>query len=28
VHTVPGDPLAFEITTAWHLRVAELLVST
>jgi cysteinyl-tRNA synthetase len=28
VHTVPGDPLAFEITTAWDLRVAELLVST
>jgi 2-C-methyl-D-erythritol 4-phosphate cytidylyltransferase len=27
VHTVPGDPLAFKITTAWDLRVAELLVS-
>jgi 2-C-methyl-D-erythritol 4-phosphate cytidylyltransferase len=27
VHTVPGDPLAFKITTAWDLRIAELLVS-
>jgi 2-C-methyl-D-erythritol 4-phosphate cytidylyltransferase len=26
VHTVPGDPLAFKITTSWDLRVAELLV--
>lgn len=26
VHTVPGDPLAFKITTPWDLRVAELLV--
>ncbi|MDQ2709848.1 MAG: 2-C-methyl-D-erythritol 4-phosphate cytidylyltransferase [Actinomycetota bacterium] len=26
VHTVPGDPLAFKITTAWDLRVAALLV--
>jgi 2-C-methyl-D-erythritol 4-phosphate cytidylyltransferase len=26
VRTVPGDPLAFKITTAWDLRIAELLV--
>ena len=26
VLTVPGDPLAFKITTAWDLRLAELLV--
>jgi 2-C-methyl-D-erythritol 4-phosphate cytidylyltransferase len=26
VHTVPGDPLAFKITTPWDLRIAELLV--
>lgn len=26
VHTVPGEPLAFKITTPWDLRVAELLV--
>jgi 2-C-methyl-D-erythritol 4-phosphate cytidylyltransferase len=25
VHTVPGDPLAFKITTAWDLRIAELM---
>lgn len=28
VATVPGDPLAFKITTAWDLRRAESLVST
>jgi 2-C-methyl-D-erythritol 4-phosphate cytidylyltransferase len=27
VHTVPGDPLAFKITTAWDLRIAELLAA-
>lgn len=27
VHTVPGDPLAFKITTAWELRVAEMLAA-
>jgi 2-C-methyl-D-erythritol 4-phosphate cytidylyltransferase len=26
VHTLPGDPLAFKITTPWDLRIAELLV--
>lgn len=26
VHTVPGHPLAFKITTPWDLRLAELLV--
>jgi 2-C-methyl-D-erythritol 4-phosphate cytidylyltransferase len=26
VHTVPGDPLAFKITTPWDLRFAEMLV--
>jgi 2-C-methyl-D-erythritol 4-phosphate cytidylyltransferase len=28
VHTVPGDPLAFKITTPWDLRIAEMLVGT
>ncbi|MBV9314151.1 MAG: 2-C-methyl-D-erythritol 4-phosphate cytidylyltransferase [Pseudonocardia sp.] len=28
VHTVPGDPLAFKITTPWDLRVAELVVGS
>lgn len=28
VHTVPGDPLAFKITTPWDLRIAELLVGS
>ena len=27
VATVPGDPLAFKVTTAWDLRIAELLVA-
>jgi 2-C-methyl-D-erythritol 4-phosphate cytidylyltransferase len=27
VHTVPGDPLAFKVTTRWDLRLAELLVA-
>jgi 2-C-methyl-D-erythritol 4-phosphate cytidylyltransferase len=27
VHTVEGDPLAFKITTAWDLRIAELLLA-
>ncbi len=27
VHTVPGDPLSFKITTAWDLRLAELLLA-
>ncbi|SDF83865.1 2-C-methyl-D-erythritol 4-phosphate cytidylyltransferase [Pseudonocardia oroxyli] len=26
VHTVPGDPAAFKVTTAWDLRIAELLL--
>jgi 2-C-methyl-D-erythritol 4-phosphate cytidylyltransferase len=26
VQTVPGDPLAFKITTPWDLRIAEMLV--
>lgn len=26
VYTVPGDPLAFKITTAWDLRVASMIV--
>lgn len=26
VHTVPGDPLAFKITTPWDLRLAEMLM--
>lgn len=28
VHTVPGDPLAFKVTTRWDLRMAELLVGS
>lgn len=28
VHTVPGDPLAFKISTPWDLRVAELMVKS
>lgn len=28
VHTVPGDPLAFKVTTPWDLRLAELLVGS
>lgn len=28
VHTVPGDPLAFKVTTSWDLRLAELLVGS
>lgn len=27
VHTVPGDPVAFKVTTAWDLRIAELLLA-
>ena len=27
VHTVEGDPLAFKVTTAWDLRIAELLLA-
>ena len=27
VRTLPGDPLAFKITTPWDLRIAELLVA-
>ncbi|MBP2365355.1 2-C-methyl-D-erythritol 4-phosphate cytidylyltransferase [Pseudonocardia parietis] len=27
VATVPGDPLAFKVTTAWDLRIAELLIA-
>lgn len=27
VTTVPGDPLAFKVTTAWDLRIAELLIT-
>ncbi|MEQ3551967.1 2-C-methyl-D-erythritol 4-phosphate cytidylyltransferase [Pseudonocardia nematodicida] len=27
VATVPGDPLAFKVTTAWDLRIAELLLA-
>ncbi|HEY9416015.1 MAG TPA: 2-C-methyl-D-erythritol 4-phosphate cytidylyltransferase, partial [Pseudonocardia sp.] len=26
VRTIPGDPLAFKITTPWDLRLAEMLV--
>lgn len=26
VHTIRGDPLAFKITTAWDLRIAEMVV--
>lgn len=26
VYTVPGDPAAFKVTTAWDLRIAELLL--
>jgi 2-C-methyl-D-erythritol 4-phosphate cytidylyltransferase len=28
VHTVPGDPLAFKVTTRWDLRLAELLAGS
>lgn len=28
VHTIPGDPLAFKITTPWDLQIAEMLVGT
>ncbi|MDN5915863.1 MAG: 2-C-methyl-D-erythritol 4-phosphate cytidylyltransferase [Pseudonocardia sp.] len=27
VHTVAGDPVAFKVTTAWDLRIAELLLA-
>lgn len=27
VHTVEGDPVAFKVTTAWDLRIAELLLA-
>lgn len=27
VHTVPGDPVAFKVTMAWDLRIAELLLA-
>lgn len=27
VHTVPGDPVGFKITTAWDLRIAEMLLA-
>jgi 2-C-methyl-D-erythritol 4-phosphate cytidylyltransferase len=26
VHTIPGDPAAFKVTTPWDLRIAELLL--